>query len=107
MGFGEYMDFHYKGENMTTQKSKPAREWYCGSVRLSAWEQERTSDGETYTCLSFKLERRYRNKKGDWHSSPWFFKRDLLDIETICHAAYESLSVRENSRENNLKSAAR
>ena len=75
--------------------SKPLMELKCGYARLTVWENKKATARDGYPVLNIKLERRCRNQKGDWHSSSSFTRRDLTDLETLCRAAYERLSVKE------------
>ena len=81
--------------------SRPVMEWQCGSVRMAMFSSETATERQGYPVFTFRVERRYKNQKGDWHSSPNFSKRDLLDMAELCRAAYERLSVKELSRTEN------
>jgi hypothetical protein len=74
---------------------KPVMELHCGAVRVTAWPSEKASERQGYPVLGFRIERRFKNQKNDWHSSQTFFKRDLLDLAVACRVAYERLSVKE------------
>lgn len=76
---------------------RPVKEWRCGSVRVQMFSNETATERQGYPVFSFRVERRYKDKKGDWHSSPSLFKRDLLDLAELCHAAYQQLSVKEQN----------
>ena len=74
---------------------KPAMEMYAGSVRVTGWENEqKTADGRR-PVVQFTVERRYCDQKGDWHSSPRFYRRNLLELAVLCQAMYAKLSVNE------------
>jgi len=75
--------------------SKPIMEMHAGSVRVTGWENEaKTADGPR-PVLQFTVERRYCDQKGDWHSSPRFYRRDLLELAALCQAVYAKLSIKE------------
>ena len=74
--------------------AKPMSEWRSGSVRLQMFPQATATERQGYPVFTFRVERRYKDSKGDWHSSPNLFKRDLLDLAELCHAAYQQLSVK-------------
>jgi len=44
-------------------------EWWSGSVRVTAWPDEKATEQKGYAVLTFKVERRFKNQKNDWHSS--------------------------------------
>ena len=77
--------------------SRPVMEWWSGSVRVTEWPDEKATEQKGYVVQTFKIERRCKNLKGDWHSSSVFFKRDLLDLVEVCRVIHERLSVRERS----------
>ena len=72
-------------------------EWWSGSIRITQWLDEKAIEQKGYAVQTFKIERRCRNLKGDWHSSYRFSKRDLLDLAELCRAVHERLSVRERN----------
>ena len=75
--------------------NKPIMEMRSGSVRVTAWENEqKTADGRR-PVVQFTVERRYCDQKGDWHSSPRFYRRDLLELAVLCQAMYAKLSIKE------------
>ena len=77
--------------------NKPVIEMRSGSVRITAWESEEKKVNAHRPVVQFTVERRYCDQKGDWHSSPRFYKRDLLDLALLCHAVYEKFSVKERN----------
>jgi hypothetical protein len=75
--------------------SRPTKEWWCSSVHVQMFENDAATERRGYVVANFRMERRYTDQKGDWHSSPSFFKRDLLDLAELCHSVYRELSVKE------------
>ena len=82
---------------------RPIMEMYAGSVRVTAWENEQNTSTGRRPTLQFTAERRYCDKKGDWHSSPKFYRRDLIELASLCQAMYAKLSIKE--RDPNAPSA--
>lgn len=76
---------------------KPIIEMYAGSIRVTGWENEQTTSSGRRPVLQFTVERRYCDQKGDWHSSPRFYRRDLLELAVLCQAVYEKFSVKERN----------
>jgi hypothetical protein len=70
-------------------------ELHSGFVRLTEWSNDKASERLGHPVSSFTVERRYKTSKGDWRSSPSLFLRDLADLEALCRAAYDKLSVKE------------
>lgn len=77
---------------------KPKIELRSGAVRLAIWENTKTNrNGEEYTAASGKIERCYRDEKGEWQSTSSLNQRDLLDVAALCRRAYEMLSIKERT----------
>jgi len=83
--------------------NKPVMEMYAGSVRVTAWENEQNTSSGRRPVLQFTVERRYVTAKGDWRSSPRFYRGDLLQLAALCQAVYAKLSIKE--RDPNAPSA--
>ena len=77
---------------------RPIMEMYAGSVRVTAWENEQNTSKGRQPVVQFTAERRYCDQKGDWHSSPRFYRRDLLELAAVCQAMYAKLSIKEKDR---------
>ena len=74
---------------------KPKKEFRAGSVRATLWENEREKNGQKFTVASVQIERRYRDKEGEWRSSASFGKTDLPLLQLVAAKAFEFLTVSE------------
>ena len=75
--------------------TKPIKEFRAGSVRASIWENERENGDQKYTVHSVQVERRYKDKDGNWQSSTGFGKNDLPKLALVVQKAYEHLTMSE------------
>ena len=61
----------------------PVAKLRIGLLSASIWE--RTTDNGTFHTVTF--ERRYRDTKGEWHSTPSFDKNNLLTLAKLADQA--------------------
>ena len=93
---GRPLDMAVRGDGFfAVQKDGETFLTRAGDFRLT--EQGTLVTQQGYPVLNFRVERRCKTGKGDWHGSPSFFLRDLADLETLCRVAYEKLSVKERN----------
>ena len=76
--------------NTTSKKTKtgesakpPVAKLRIGLISASIWE--RTTDNGTFHSVTF--ERRYRDAKGEWHSTQSFDKSTLLTLAKLADQA--------------------
>ena len=68
----------------TTESAKPpVAKLRIGLLTASIWE--RTTETGTFHSVTF--ERRYRDAKGDWHSTQSFDKSNLLTLAKLADQA--------------------
>ena len=68
----------------TEAKNPPVAKIRVGGVTASIWENQ----GEKNTTYSVTFQRRYRDAKGDWHSSASYNPGDLLEIAKAADLAH-------------------
>jgi hypothetical protein len=62
-----------------------------GGISVAIWENERDDGkGKSYSC---KIEKRYRDKSGEWKDSPYLFESDLLVVAELCRAAWHKIGA--------------
>ena len=74
---------------------KPLKEFASGSVRATTWENEHEKGDQKFTTQTVSVERRYKDKNGDWNGTNGFRKNDLPNVEVVARKAFEFLTVRE------------
>ena len=71
--------------------AKPVYQLRKGVVQLAAWE---TSGPEGQKGYSFKLNRRYKDKRThEWTDSPFLFDSDLLVAAALLQRAFADLCI--------------
>ena len=61
----------------------PVKKFGAGSVSCSLWENEATVDGRKVNLLKATVERRYKDKDGQWKSSG-SFSRNEIPLAVFC-----------------------
>lgn len=74
---------------MTETGKRPAHTIRYGNVHLAIWKNE----NEKGTNYSVTMERRYRYA-GSWHSTPGFFREDLLALAKALNDAHTWIYAR-------------
>ena len=57
--------------------NKPVKKIAAGAVRAALWENEIEVDGAPKTVLKVSLDRRYKDKNGEWKSSQSFSRNEI------------------------------
>jgi hypothetical protein len=71
--------------------AKPVYQIRKGVLQLAAWE---TNGAEGQKGYSFKLNRRYKDKRtGEWTDSPFLFDSDLLTAAALLQQAFADLCI--------------
>jgi hypothetical protein len=65
----------------------PVEKLRLGLINASIWE--RTTDNGTFHSVTF--ERRYRDSKGDWHSTHSYEASDLLLLAKLADQAHSKI----------------
>ena len=83
----------------------PVKKFSAGGVTVSVWENEALGkDGIVNTYPSVSMDKRYKDKSGEWKSSKSMKRDDLPKAILALQKAYEFLALKEN--ENALVSDA-
>ena len=63
--------------------NKPVGRIGAGAVQAAVWENEIEVNGTTRTVLKVTLDRRYKDKSGNWKSSQ-SFSRNEIPLAILC-----------------------
>ena len=74
---------------MSTQ---PEKVFQYGAVRASVFMNEVSSDGRSFEVPKVCVQKRYKDKQGEWQSSSSFDLNDLPKLATAAQKAYEYLT---------------
>ncbi len=74
---------------MSQQSDKPAKVFRAGNVRASIWLNQVEVKGRSVTRPSLSIEKRFRDREGQWKSSRLHaFADDLPKLEVVIREAY-------------------
>jgi hypothetical protein len=59
------------------EEMAPVKKFSAGSVSCALWENEATVNGRKMTLLKATLDRRYKDKDGQWKSSGSFGRNEI------------------------------
>jgi len=76
----------------------PVKKFSAGSVSCALWENEATVDGRKVNLLKATVERRYKDKDGQWKSSG-SFSRNEIPLAVLCLLKAFAAIVEENEAE--------
>ena len=84
---------------MTGQK--PVAKFKAGMVSAAIWENQIEMKGKTVTMLKSTVQRRYKDKDGDWKSSQ-SFSRNEIPLAIYClQQAFETMIGESNGDTDN------
>ena len=84
---------------------KPIAKIRAGSVSCALWENEIKVDGQTKTDLKASIERRYKDKDGNWKSST-SFRRNEIPLAIFCLARAFDKIINEETTNNGTSEEA-
>ncbi|MBS3102027.1 hypothetical protein J4458_01105 [Candidatus Woesearchaeota archaeon] len=80
----------------------PERKFSTGAISATVWEnQGKSREGEAVSFRTVSLQRRYKDKNGDWQSSSTLRINDLPRASLVLQKAYEYLVLREMESQEN------
>ena len=85
--------------NETTKK--PEHRIIYGRVQVAIWK----NNNEKGTNFSVTMERRYLSA-GSWHSTPGFFREDLLALSKALHDAHSWIYARSKDPVSSIEETA-
>lgn len=90
---------------MTGQK--PVAKFKAGMVSAAIWENQIEVKGKTVTMLKATVQRRYKDKDGDWKSSQSFSRNEIpLAIYCLQQAFEKMLGENDGDTDNNVEEEA-
>jgi len=73
------------------RNQKPVTKINAGTVSCSLWQNEILSGGQVVTVLRATLERRYKDKDGEWKSSGSFSRNEIPLAIHCLQKAFEAM----------------
>ena len=86
-------------EEITEGKQLPEKRFSTGAINVSIWKNNGTSKqtGEVVEYNTVKLDRRYKDKEGNWQSTSSLRLNDLPKAALVLSKAYEHLVLRQDA----------
>ena len=80
--------------------NQPLKKFRAGQVSCALWENEvTTKDGRTVTMLKATVERRYKDRNGDWESCNSFSRNEIPLVKYCLDKAFEAM-IEEQTTQN-------
>jgi hypothetical protein len=73
---------------VSQQSSKPVREFRAANVRASIWRNQAEVDGRSVTRFSIRIEKRFRDARGNWQSTSNLVPQDIAKLQLVAAKAY-------------------
>ena len=84
-----------------TESNKPKHALRLGALCMSIWENRVEQNGQTTVRYSATLNKRYRDKNGEWKDSNTFFPDDLYRIALLAQKTTEWIELKEENPSEN------
>lgn len=76
--------------------NNPIKKFSVGGVQVAVWENEATLEaGQTKSFNSVSIDRRYKDKNGEWKSTNSLKANDLPKAVLALQKAYEFVALKE------------
>lgn len=59
---------------------KPIKKFSCGLVKCSVWSNEVEREGKKFDMISYKIEKDYQDKDGNWKSTSNYNINELVRL---------------------------
>ncbi|MFH1399594.1 MAG: hypothetical protein ABIG95_05790 [Candidatus Woesearchaeota archaeon] len=86
---------------MEQKGNLPEKKYSTGSISATIWKNQAQSKttGQPVEFKTITLQRRYKDKSGEWQSSGSFRTSDLPKAALVLNKAYEFLLLRESAND--------
>lgn len=82
-------------------KNLPEKKFSCGGITATIWKnQVKGARGDAIYYYSVSLDRRYKDKEGNWKSTNSYRIMDLPKVNMLMTKAFEFTSLRDNGQAN-------
>jgi len=76
--------------------TQPEQKFQAGRMFGSVWKNKAEENGgEGRETLSLTLQKRYKDKGGEWKPSTSWYARDIPDARLVLDKAYEYMRLKE------------
>ncbi len=82
---------------MESEQNSPEKKFSAGGIQATIWKNTgKSMTGTELDFFSVQLERRYKDKSDQWHSTNSFGVNDLPKAQLLLGKAYEYLTVKDD-----------
>ena len=79
----------------TNEKNMPEKRFVAGAISATVWRNSAQKDGKDVSFETISLSRNFKDKEGNWQSTPSMRLNDLPKASIVLNKAYEYLTFRE------------
>ena len=79
----------------------PIAKFKAGQVSAAIWENEIAVNGKKMVILKAQIQRRYKDKSGEWKSSTSFSRNEIPLAIHCLQQAFEKMIEKQNGDDNN------
>ena len=76
--------------------AQPLKKFRAGQISCALWENEAKVDGRNVVMLKATIERRYKNKEGNWKSSNSFGRNEIPLAIYCLQKAFDAIIEEQN-----------
>ncbi len=85
-------------KQIQAEKNMPAMKFRAGAIAATIWANKAMSKtGSEVTFQTISLERSYKDKDGNWQSTPKLRTNDLPKAMLVLQEAYKNITLNKNS----------
>jgi hypothetical protein len=78
---------------MAEPLNQPVKKFRAGQISASIWRNERQEDGRTVVSHSVSIQKRYRDRNGEWQTGDYYWRSELPALELVVRKAHEHLAL--------------
>lgn len=83
---------------MSDKQKQPEKKFTTGAISATVWKNEgKSDDGTEREFSTVSLERRYKDKEGNWQSTSSLRVTDLPKVALVANKAFEYLVMKEDA----------
>ena len=87
---------------MTQQNTPPIKSFRAGGIEAGIWQSTVQQGGRQVTQYSIRIQKRYRDDKGDWKPTDYYFSNDLPRLQLVAQKAFEFVALKESTEEDKI-----
>ena len=81
---------------MSQDNSKPIKSFSAGNIQASVWRNEVEQDKQIVVRHSVRIQKQYKNDKGEWQNTDYYFPEELPKLESVVRKAFDFILVKES-----------